>query len=432
MVTEGKRRGELPSSTTITLNNVTVRMDDLTDDLLLGILLRLPTAKSAIRCMLVCKRWCSLIPTRSFITRFKTHHTSEKKKFCDYDAAYQCPPSVFMRTEIEDQEVGIILLTPNVEFEENLYTLEFLPEEEKFVAVKASCDDLLLCLATDENYNATNQYICNPFTEKWLLLPPPPKRISYTPRDDSAFSGLVCEPNSPRRDVQGQEYEVRFRVLQFTPISELDAYMDVYCSETGQWNEFILSGRQYDSFLNVVAFDGKLHWYNGSDVVAYDPFNDGQTIFIDGSEIVLSRSDPWINRSECLGTCQGFLRYMRLQYATVGDDDDNLSVWELRDYESRRMTLTSKILFDNIICKDPDLRHVSMSSLRMFAPKAAAFHPSNKDVVCLFLFPHFIFCNIQSGEFEIIMLSLYEKDEYSFKVLPIALPWWPTPVSTIP
>ncbi|KAJ6896914.1 hypothetical protein NC651_022955 [Populus alba x Populus x berolinensis] len=163
---------------------------------------------------------------------------------------------------------------------------------------------------------------------------------------------------------------------------------------------FILSGRQYDSFLNVVAHDGKLHWYNGSDVVTYDPFDGGQTIFIDGSEIVISRSDPWINRSECLGVCQGFLRCMRLEYAVVGGDDDNLSVWELKDYESRRMILTLKISFDNMIFKDPDLRHVSMSSMSMFAPEATAFHPNNKDVVCLFVFPHFILCNIQSGEFE--------------------------------
>ncbi|KAJ6985730.1 hypothetical protein NC653_023625 [Populus alba x Populus x berolinensis] len=155
--------------------------------------------------------------------------------------------------------------------------------------------------------------------------------------------------------------------------------MDVYCSETGKWNEVILSGRQYDSFLNVVSHDGKLHWYNGSDVVTYDPFDGGQTIFIDGSEIVLSRSDPWINRSECLGVCRGFLRCMRLEYAVVG-----------------------------------------------------AFHPNNKDVVCLFVFPHFILCNIQSGEFEIINPSLYGKEQYAYKVLPIALPWWPTPVSTIP
>jgi hypothetical protein len=437
MVTEGRGGGELSSATTTkrskTLNNVSVGMDDLTDDLLLEILLRLPTAKSAIRCMLVCKRWCSLIPTRSFITRFKTHHTNEKKKkICDYDAAYQCPLSFFISTEIEDPEDGIILMTPNDELEENLYTLEFLPKKEKFVAVKASCNDLLFCLASDENYTVTNQYICNPFTEKWLLLPPPPKRRSYTPRGESAFSGLVCEPNSPRRDVKGQEYEPRFRVLEFTPISELDAYMDVYCSETGKWNEFILSGRQYDSFLNVVAHDGKLHWYNGSDVVTYDPFDGGQTIFIDGSEIVLSRSDPWINRSECLGVCQGFLRCMRLEYAAVGGDDDNLSVWELKDYESRRMILTRKISFDNMIFKDPDLCHVSMSSMSMFAPEAAAFHPNNKDVVCLFVFPHFILCNIQSGEFEIINPSLYGKEQYAYKVLPIALPWWPTPVSTIP
>ncbi|KAL9370701.1 hypothetical protein Peur_035841 [Populus x canadensis] len=127
---------------------------------------------------------------------------------------------------------------------------------------------------------------------------------------------------------------------------------EITCSEAGKWNEFILSGRQYDSFLNDVAYDGKLHWYNESDVVTYDPFNDDQTIFIDGSEIVLSRSDPWINRSECLGVCHGFLRCMRLEYATVGGDDDNLSVWELKDYESRRMILTRKIFFHNMIFKD--------------------------------------------------------------------------------
>jgi hypothetical protein len=43
---------------------------------------------------------------------------------------------------------------------------------------------------------------------------------------------------------------------------------------------------------------------------------------------------------------------MRLEYATVGGDDDNLSVCELKDYESRRMILTRKIFFYNMIFKD--------------------------------------------------------------------------------
>lgn len=119
--------------------------------------------------------------------------------------------------------------------------------------------------------------------------------------------------------------------------------MYVYRSETGQWNENLLSGSEEDSFLTVffvfiiiitkkgsdllgrgnptaignllivVAYNAKLYWYNSNCVEVYGPFNDcpAIAIFIHGSETALARTLPdyQINRSECLGVFQGFLRY---------------------------------------------------------------------------------------------------------------------------
>ncbi|KAJ6937117.1 hypothetical protein NC652_011706 [Populus alba x Populus x berolinensis] len=68
--------------------------------------------------------------------------------------------------------------------------------------------------------------------------------------------------------------------------------MDVYRSETGQWNENLLSGSEEDSFLTVVAYNAKLYWYNSNYVEVYGHFNDcpAIAIFIHGSETALART----------------------------------------------------------------------------------------------------------------------------------------------
>ncbi|KAF9684474.1 hypothetical protein SADUNF_Sadunf04G0121900 [Salix dunnii] len=57
--------------------------------------------------------------------------------------------------------------------------------------------------------------------------------------------------------------------------------------------------------------------------------------------------------------------------------DDNASVKELKDYESRLMILIRRTFFDSMTFKDPDNRHVSVATSSWFPPKAAAFHPDS-------------------------------------------------------
>lgn len=56
--------------------------------------------------------------------------------------------------------------------------------------------------------------------------------------------------------------------------------MDIYCSEARERNDTLLFGTECYCLSNVAAHAGKLLWYNGIDVVSYDPFHNDQTIFI--------------------------------------------------------------------------------------------------------------------------------------------------------
>jgi len=93
-------------------------------------------------------------------------------------------------------------------------------------------------------------------------------------------------------------------------------------------------------------------------------------------------------------------------------EDDNASVKELKDYESRLMILIGKFFFNSMIFKDPDNHHVSVATLSRFTPKAVFFHPNNNDAACLLVFLTFTSWNIPSGEVGIIGQSPHEHIGY--------------------
>ncbi|KAG6755696.1 hypothetical protein POTOM_041529 [Populus tomentosa] len=83
------------------------------------------------------------------------------------------------------------------------------------------------------------------------------------------------------------------------------------------------------------------------------------------------------------------------------DSNDHLSVWELKDNETRGFSLVHVISFDNMFSKEAWVRDFVKSENRVIA-RALAFHPENKDVLYLGFLYHLISCNIRTGELEVI------------------------------
>ncbi|KAJ4837158.1 hypothetical protein Tsubulata_051123, partial [Turnera subulata] len=100
------------------------------------------------------------------------------------------------------------------------------------------------------------------------------------------------------------------------------ATIDIYTSETGKWCRFpladVLQRVRIGSLLsNVVSLNGKLHWYNGEVVVAFDPFNTRRTCFIQVSSDIQNKPagdrTPFYSLSVCLGS----LRCWQLVFKTI-------------------------------------------------------------------------------------------------------------------
>ncbi|CAK7336883.1 unnamed protein product [Dovyalis caffra] len=280
------------------------------DDLLTEILLRLPTAKSAIGSKLVSKRWCSLISSRYFVSQLITHHINGSY------SGFPNPPSLFVNSNMYRELSSITGKKEDLIFTKS--PLELLPEKRESVSIVASYNDLLLCSEMKE--------------------------------------------------------------------------------------------------------------YNGTDVVVYDPFNNDQTIFIDGSELRLPNIGigPSYVTSRCLGVSQGIFRLLSYIH---GAAPDHLSVWEAKDYETKRLSLICKVCFNDMISED-SLASKFVNDGWLNA-QALAFHPNNKDVVYLLLRNRIITWKIQTGELEVVGEISYRGGFSSYNsIFTIVLPWWPTPVST--
>ncbi|PQQ02752.1 hypothetical protein Pyn_14248 [Prunus yedoensis var. nudiflora] len=112
-----------------------------------------------------------------------------------------------------------------------------------------ACNDLVLCCPT--KVDQREYYICNPYTKKWVALPPPPQ-IHYF-------------------------VSIGWRVVRL----RAEFYVDIFFSETGEWREsanVVCSSRKYFDIVTAgVACNGKLY-FAGTDcvtssyVLELDPF----------------------------------------------------------------------------------------------------------------------------------------------------------------
>lgn len=145
--------------------------NNLTDELLIEIFIRLRSSDDAIRCKSLCKRWLSLISSNYFRSRhqktllpftFLSHH---QKYFREY----------------ESKVFNVIEFLPEKGLARRI-DLGFLysgrPDNYR-ISLEESFDDLILC-SGNARTSSIDYYIINVFTKQWIVIP-------HTPRERSVL-----------------------------------------------------------------------------------------------------------------------------------------------------------------------------------------------------------------------------------------------------
>ncbi|KAJ6346617.1 hypothetical protein OIU76_003321 [Salix suchowensis] len=215
------------------------------DDLVTEILLRVP-AKAVLKLKLVSKNWLSIISPASFAIRHtrRNRHTVSAL-LLRFSSFFKEPP-----THKHVSLDGKSLVYLSYDF------LDFDPDNPECFStyISQSCNGLLLCpkwrWCSAERSKPTD-YIFNPTTRQFALLPLPPNEGKYFTRIHLVFDPSV----SPH---------YRVVCIQFFN-SELKIY--VYSSETTDW-KLSVKLDNFDllsvNFTNGVSWNGAVHWMSPS------------------------------------------------------------------------------------------------------------------------------------------------------------------------
>ncbi|POO00423.1 F-box domain containing protein, partial [Trema orientale] len=378
-------------------------LNNAPNNVLFEILLRLPDFRSAVQYSSVCKNWYSIISNSTFIHSF-IH--IQNRKFPLFSEGYYCSrPFTLLFTRFERyflEETEFFQPFCQVFSEKSKYLhgnvpneyLNFLPFP---VAIIASFDNLVVVTKLQDHprNKATDNYICNPLTKQWLALP------KVTPPTNVSGYGFLLEPTNCNKR-HGCTTNARFRVVMIGRThsdsnlnngphhhcSYNEFVTKVFCSEIGQWSEFVISyplRKTVISFphnmsvnkkfvINIVASNGILYWLEGSPlngVVAFDPFNDihtGQCRLIPLPTVCFKNTLRATDGKVCIGVVKGQLRLSQL-YQAKAQGYLVLKVWELKNHESES---PSWVLVYNL--------KLNSSATRAYV---LSFDPSNANVVFL-------------------------------------------------
>ncbi|KAL6139920.1 hypothetical protein ACLB2K_058221 [Fragaria x ananassa] len=298
-------------------------IDDLPDNVLVEILCRLPCYKSVHQCKVVSKRWCALTSSSYFITRLLSIRSDD----------HQQPPT--MRTLINESGYEFLTkmssssakpLSPLLERMKRFHSLKKEP------VVVSSYNDLVLCC--EKKYEKRDFYICNPYTQQWVPLPPPPP-LPFE-GDVIVPVGLICDHSyyKCQKDDQGRhiiqlnpEYRCKVVRLTFPRCKEIfittckTFKVQIFSTETGEWTESIVSLPTDIKFrtINCTAnfiYKGMLFWsclYEANFLIGLDPFmissrssvaNADDTTDHYGCHLVKLEIDRF-NLFRCVGTYRG-------------------------------------------------------------------------------------------------------------------------------
>lgn len=137
-----------------------ISINELSESILVEILLRLPYGKFVFQCKGVCKRWFSLISSPSFIDHFFRLRIDNQT------------PVVRTLIDSNGEEFLDMIHSSSKVIPTMLKRLQSLLGLKRVPAVVGTYNDLILCSA--DWYYQNDYYICNPYTMQWVALPPPP------------------------------------------------------------------------------------------------------------------------------------------------------------------------------------------------------------------------------------------------------------------
>ncbi|XP_074297107.1 uncharacterized protein LOC141627784 [Silene latifolia] len=236
-------------------------MEDLDDNMLTQILVRLPNCKTVLACSPVNKRWCSLIFDLNFPVLFDNH-----KKKTNSDHEDDGPPwTLITAVHVREQPLikEFISRSPKL-------SLGCLPC--KSFTATATFKDLVLCYSYEKGGRV--YYITNPLTKQWVALPPCPVTKQLITR-----IALICQ--RPYNLTQHYKFRV-VKLLVQGRVHSLDTIkLVVYCSEIGKWKEInIRIPKEAGPFRimtsaepEIVVCNDLLYFKGGLCLVALDPFD---------------------------------------------------------------------------------------------------------------------------------------------------------------
>ncbi|XP_009769837.1 putative F-box/kelch-repeat protein At1g15680 [Nicotiana tabacum] len=306
--------------------------NNLTDELLNEVLIRLTSIKEAIRCKLVCKRWLSLISSDYFATTSSVHNRNNDKTTLPFTVV------LYNRKNYVGYEE--FLHGKGLSRRVELGFLNAGRPDDHLISLEASCGDLIL-FSGGSKYSVVNYCICNILTKQWIVLPP----TLSTKGIFGESVGFLYEPldNDDRRN--------KYLVLRFIPCDSRNLRFDVeiFSSDKGKWTKFVAMSPWILNNLSfktpVIACGRMLYTLNygisatRNCIVAFDPFtNDPDAQLLRVLDLPLKVHD--ILWSGNLGVCRGRLLFAQISLESIGCPC--ISVWKLEDYKTGEWTLVYK------------------------------------------------------------------------------------------
>ncbi|KAJ7966079.1 F-box protein family [Quillaja saponaria] len=241
--------------------------------------------------------------------------------------------------------------------------------------------------------------------------------------------------STPKTDTVCISIERRFRVVLIHKFlnTEVEFNVDVFSSETGNWNRLVVSCPRGFACATVcrpagVAYKGKLHFLGAGGILVFDPYhhNNQCDYPIDSSNVRVSNGPLGISCGSLL-ISQFVIEPPRYS--------PRVKVWELQDYnenENEKVLGTWHLLHNTYLRSSRRKNYTnSRFEQRQIFLRLLVFHPYNQDIVywkqdsCIFS------CNLRTDK-ELEEVEKVGDDIYSQvwdHVIPVVLPaWWATPI----
>ncbi|CAI0438826.1 unnamed protein product [Linum tenue] len=385
-------------------------------DLLVEILIRLPSPRSACQCKIVCKQWGSLICSPHFNRRFVSHHQT-----MNLDQATM---------SVDPYELLSVILS-------------FLPpmpcSVRDSLRVLDCNKDLVLCgfwdTDCDDGEQGRSYLVCNPFTKQWIALPLAPKKnTGYV----SPASRLVCEPRISNKldlgDDQAFVYsEYRFRVVCIYQVARprIAIKLDVFCSESGEWTKeaLVCDGHVKVELKSTISCNGELFWryydlYSlrrgyeilNNLVAVFNPFRlDMHPTSMDISRFLVNPYYWFISAS------QGVFHVILQENETI---PYRLSVWRLDKDRKSLIKQCEGWVNETTKCGNYEvINGCHRPSLHPHNPEVIFFNPAYSSAKnALFC------CDLRRGELEFLAKVEGRPDVFRLQVFQPRVSCWATPI----